>query len=722
MSNALYELPWSGTPFRGADFLAFDTETAIFDRDGREYDLSREIQPLVLATVSDGTRNAVLFPEQVWEFICAHCDTLIVGFNMQFDYWVVRQHLLRDGHLPTAQLWELMAEQNQMDDAMLLDFLVRLADPSKVATDGMRNLGQVAKAFGLEADKKNPYRLRFHELLGTNYLEADRGFYDYATEDTYVTWHVYYHLKMAAGKLAYEMGVPPDQYYTHGPLTSRLQTRASIVLAQIGRNGMGIDQSKVETVKGRLRGEVDAFVEELAKYDPPLFRYYVKNPRTGERRVNKRTLVPNLDYGALRTHLMEAAALRGVGKADLPKTPKGDVATRLDAWKRIAGDAPIVQTWSQMADRAKVLQFVAQVDGAGTVHPGYRPCVRTGRASCVSPNIMQMPKERWFRELFVPRPGHKYVIVDYSAIELRTLAAVLLDTFGESQLAEVLKDGICPHTYTASIVTCWPYEEIKAGVKAEKTLPEPGKYTKARQAAKAINFGVPGGLGAARLCSYARLNYGVDMTEEQAKQLKNTLIYEVYPELARYLDYDIYDVLAHNLHADEYEIRDAMEQADITYWHVERVLRRDGRLEDGKQLPIEVRAHVWDTIERLNNNPALNAPIAMWASDTRGLCGETVRTLTGRIRAGVDYGEARNTRFQGLAADGAKIALWRLHQFGYRIVAFIHDEIVCEVPEGENAEWHLEQVGRIMKESMATVLKYPIPVEVEGAVADSWTK
>lgn len=715
-----YELPWSGEPFVGAPFLSFDTETAVYAPDGSEYDTSCVIQPIVLATVSDGTRHAVLDPRQLPEFIRRHRDVLLVGHNFAFDYWVVRESL------PTvadAEWWERMAEDGLMDDTMLLDFLVRIADPNAAATDGMRNLDQVAKLVGMGADKTSPYRRRFHELIGQDWSNADRGFFDYAIEDTHVTWHVYKHLREKAAALAHRAGVSAEQYARHGPLTSRLQTRASIVLAQIGRNGMGIAQNKVDGVRDALRTKVDGLVEALGKYDPPLFTYYVRNPRTGERRVNKRTLVPHLNYTALRVHLKRAAEEVGYALQDLPKTPKGETATRLDEWRRIAPDAPIVQTWSELADTAKILQFVAQVDGKGSVHPGYRTCVRTGRASCVQPNIMQMPKERWFRQLFAPPPGYKYVIVDYSAIELRTLAAVLLDLYRKSKLAEVLRSGICPHTYTASMVTGWSYDEIKAGVKAEKGDPEPGKYSKARQAAKAINFGVPGGLGAKRLCSYARLNYGVEMEESEARSLRDALVYDVYPELARYLSYDVFAVLAHNLDCYRHKLQRDLERADITSWHVERTLRRGGKCDNGRDIHQDVQSHIWDTLQRHNKNKALEYPIMCWQSDTRSLAGETVQTLTGRIRAGVDYGEARNTRFQGLAADGAKVALWRLHQAGFRIVGFIHDEIVCEVPDDSKGNVEdKDAIERIMKEAMASVLQCDIPVEVEGTVADNWVK
>ena len=49
--------------------------------------------------------------------------------------------------------------------------------------------------------------------------------------------------------------------------------------------------------------------------------------------------------------------------------------------------------------------------------------------------------------MFVPSPGQVLFVIDFSALELRTLAAVCLKRYGESRLAQVFKDGIDAHTY-----------------------------------------------------------------------------------------------------------------------------------------------------------------------------------------------------------------------------------------------------------------------------------
>lgn len=44
----------------------------------------------------------------------------------------------------------------------------------------------------------------------------------------------------------------------------------------------------------------------------------------------------------------------------------------------------------------------------------------------------------------------------------------------------------------------------------------------------------------------------------------------------------------------------------------------------------------------------------------------SICTLTGRLRRNVNWTIHNNSGFSGLAADGAKLALWNLEYVGYR--------------------------------------------------------
>src|SRR5205823_4356105 len=104
------------------------------------------------------------------------------------------------------------------------------------------------------------------------------------------------------------------------------------------------------------------------------------------------------------------------------------------------------------------------------------------------------------------------------------------------------------------------------------------------------------------------------------------------------------------------------------------------------------------------------------AADRRG-----VFTLTGRLRGRASYTARHNTMFQGLAADGAKLGLWRLWRAGYRIVNFIHDEVLIEVPAGADLGHHAEEIRRLMLEGMQEVVP-DVQIDVEYAATERWYK
>jgi DNA polymerase-1 len=98
-------------------------------------------------------------------------------------------------------------------------------------------------------------------------------------------------------------------------------------------------------------------------------------------------------------------------------------------------------------------------------------------------------------------------------MELRVLAAITED----ENMLEVFRSGGDLHINTAEAI---------AGRKVEKGDP-------ARQAAKAVNFGLSFGMGAKRFLEVARNDYGVVMTLSEAKKAKRALL-EAYPAVGRW--------------------------------------------------------------------------------------------------------------------------------------------------------------------------------------------
>lgn len=127
-----------------------------------------------------------------------------------------------------------------------------------------------------------------------------------------------------------------------------------------------------------------------------------------------------------------------------------------------------------------------------------------------------------------PKGALVFANADYAALELRTLAQVCLFMFGQSRLAEVLNAGEDPHLAMGANMLGISYGEAKQRYDAgDHALDD------ARQAAKVANFGYPGGLGAEKLCLFARKTYKVNLNEDQARDLKRTWL-ATFPEFRRY--------------------------------------------------------------------------------------------------------------------------------------------------------------------------------------------
>lgn len=150
---------------------------------------------------------------------------------------------------------------------------------------------------------------------------------------------------------------------------------------------------------------------------------------------------------------------------------------------------------------APMTQYINSV--TGRLHSSYRQIgAGSGRFSCGNPNVQQIPRGKEFRECFVPAKGNKFIIADYSQIELRVAAEIAMD----KTMIEAYRRGDDLHALTASLV-------------ANKHISQVSKSE--RQAAKAINFGLIYAMGAKGLQGYAKTVYGVDMKLEEAELFRD---------------------------------------------------------------------------------------------------------------------------------------------------------------------------------------------------------
>jgi DNA polymerase-1 len=156
-------------------------------------------------------------------------------------------------------------------------------------------------------------------------------------------------------------------------------------------------------------------------------------------------------------------------------------------WLRLADGGRIYAGWNQLGSDA-------------------------GRTSCAAPNLQQVPRDPRYRRCFVAPPGRVLVKADYSQLQLRIAAKVA----NEPRMLAAYHNNEDLHTLTAKSITG------KAEVAKED-----------RQLAKAVNFGLLFGLGAKGLRGYARSNYGLDLTQQQAARYRSAF-FAAYPGLARW--------------------------------------------------------------------------------------------------------------------------------------------------------------------------------------------
>jgi len=154
--------------------------------------------------------------------------------------------------------------------------------------------------------------------------------------------------------------------------------------------------------------------------------------------------------------------------------------------------------------------WAQRLDKNYRLHPSYKPFhTVTGRLSCADPNLQQVPRDTFIRGLIGGIEGYKVVEVDYSQVELRLVAHYSRD----EALVKAYNEGQDIHTLTAQAMT-------------GKVEPE----AEERKKAKAVNFGFVYGMGAEKFQMYARDNFGLKITLDEAQDTRRKF-FQTYPTL-----------------------------------------------------------------------------------------------------------------------------------------------------------------------------------------------
>lgn len=265
----------------------------------------------------------------------------------------------------------------------------------------------------------------------------------------------------------------------------------SRVYEKIERRGLWINPEKYNKSKNELTAKREQIEKELHKLIPKELRLKYKHINW-----NSDTQVRSLLFEDMKL-------------TPLDKTPTGLPQVNESVLVRL--NTPL--TDKIVEHRGVSTQIQTFVDGWGAliredgkVHPSFKvDGTVTGRTSCKGPNLQQLPRDKDIRCWVDAPPGWTFLAADYSQLELRGTAIVS----GDRRMTELFKEGIDIHTNTGQTVTG----------KQELTSEE-------RKKAKAVNFGFVYGMGWRKFKIYARDNYGVHLTDKEAKEFRTKFFNE----------------------------------------------------------------------------------------------------------------------------------------------------------------------------------------------------
>lgn len=479
-------------------------------------------------------------------------DTILVAHNLPFDLATAiatKPSLLEKvfaaleaGRLRCTQIREML------DKIALGEFQ---ADPDDNYRPATFNLAAcIRRRFGVdisEGKSEDAWRTKYFQLDGLAFSHWPADALNYALDDAKWAFRLF---------SAQSVGAYYDSEWTIPTLRDEIpQVQASMALHLMQCWGLRANRERVNKLRSELIARCEAAYSRLL----PIGVVYLKREK-GETKYSTR-------QKTLQEMVQSAYIAEGKAPPRTPpsgKFPEGQIQISEDALSTTAcrdafgrilkpGDAGRCndETGHQCAsplhwyadiseDKGELSKYVAFLeDGADfPLNVWYSPLVATGRTAARNPPIQQLPRRVGIRECLEPRLGNYYIGCDYSANELVTLAQILIDLFGRSDLADIIRSGKDPHLVTAALILGISYDDAvtrlkleKAHYKIDKHAPRP--VTDARQLSKALNFGLPGGMGAAKFVLYAWKSWKVRITEEQAREYKKQW-FGWYPEVSAY--------------------------------------------------------------------------------------------------------------------------------------------------------------------------------------------
>lgn len=614
----------------------------------------------------------------------------IVGANLCFDLTVIIYQF------PELTSWIFQKAGNwEFHDVQIREMLINLSLHGGIDFIELDNgstkaisysLSELEKSYlGVDRtrEKEDPDAPRFNyqSLQDTPLKDWPEEYKKYAIEDSENTLKIFFEQEKQrdAASLASE----------------EFQTSSSLCLRLMTCLGLRIDQSKVQEIEREVALDLNPekmgiLVESGILRPAEPGRPKKKQPKeafiTGNTVYTKGT-EESIDTKKLKKHVEKLCESLGkeVKKTETKRTSLNEeVITSL--LEEV--DDPILVAYKLRQSLQKIVNtYLPAISGHDIIYPNFSVLKVTGRTGSSGnrkgkndyPSTNIQNQDPRIRPCFIPSPGHLFCSIDFSAAELVTTAQTVFGLFGHSKLRDVLLAGRDPHAYLGSqlarnLDTQFAHycntehltldQVYDVFIKLKEGTPEAKEFFKKyRSFAKPTGLGYPGGLGPKTFVEFAKRDYGISIDVETAETLRN-IWFETYPEMREYL------------HCISSNCRDPLHSEKFWY-----------------QGPLGiVRTNCVYT--ECANGMALQTPAAMGGKFS----------LISLSRACYD------------ASVGSAL-------YGQvKILAFIHDEFLLEVPEKENTSELVKEAQKIMEESFTVVACKDVGIKTEASLMRRWDK
>jgi DNA polymerase I-like protein with 3'-5' exonuclease and polymerase domains len=291
-----------------------------------------------------------------------------------------------------------------------------------------------------------------------------------------------------------------------------LECKALPSMAQLWRTGLPFDRTSLETLHEDLAKDHERLGAEFLLALDEALPEDSKLPKDPDGSINTRAKA----VGSIRAGNKQEAGFNLNSPKQLlhvfttllgeqPVDPNGKASASRAALREYIGDHKVVAdylAWKRVEKRRQMVEaLIKHMHDDGFIRASYMQLgADTGRMSCISPNLQQIPRDSRFRECVKAPSGWKLVVADYAQMELRLAAAEAED----SLMIRAFQDGLDLHTVTAMQIY---------GVAEDEVTKEQ------RQVSKSANFGLLYGSGARGLRNYAA-GMGIQMDLAEAAEIR----------------------------------------------------------------------------------------------------------------------------------------------------------------------------------------------------------